>query len=509
MGRKQAQLGLAAAGLFLAALDTYAVVTLLPQMLSAVEVPVDRLEAAAPILTGFLGGYVVAMPLLAAFSDARGRLPAFMAAIAVFSLGSIVTALAPALGWLVLGRVLQGLGGGALVPLSLALAADLYPAGRRTLPLGAVSAVQEAGSVVGPVYGAYLAAGLGGWRAVFWLNLPLGALVLAGLWASQRRQAPARDALRGATRKEKAAGGVDWAGALLLGLGLALIVFALYPDDPQQRPVNRFAAPLLIGGIVVLAAFGWREARHLSPLIARGLLRRPAFIGALVANLVTGAALMVALVDVPVLARGVFDLSTQDSGLLLIRLLLGVPVGALLGGWLGSRLGRRWTACAGLVLAASAFALMSGWRVDELKTSNWPASVELFLCGLGFGLVIAPLTAAVLDLTDPSQHGLASSLVVLARTLGMVIGLAALTAFGLSRFQRIFAERSCDSVSSTGGLRAQLTAFENCVRGALLQEYREIFLVAAAICLLGAVVALLTLGASRQRLSEPHAAAPA
>ncbi len=91
----------------------------------------------------------------------------------------------------------------------------------------------------------------------------------------------------------------------------------------------------------------------------------------------------------------------------------------------------------------------------------------------------------------------------------MVIGLASLTAFGLSRFQRIFAERSCDSVSSSGGLRAQLTAFENCVRGALLQEYREIFLVAAAICLLGAVVALLTLGTTRERLSEPHAAAPA
>ena len=107
-------------------------VTLLPQMLSAVDVPVDRLEAAAPILTGFLGGYVVAMPLLGAFSDARGRLPAYALAVVVFALGSTLTALAPALAWLVAGRVLQGLGGGALVPLSLALAADLYPAGRRT-----------------------------------------------------------------------------------------------------------------------------------------------------------------------------------------------------------------------------------------------------------------------------------------------------------------------------------------------------------------------------------------
>jgi MFS family permease len=510
MGGRPVQLWLAAAGLFLAALDTYAVVTLLPQMLAAVEVPVDRLEAAAPILTGFLGGYVVAMPLLGAFSDARGRLPAYGAALGVFGLGSALTALAPALGWLVLGRVLQGLGGGALVPLALALAADLYPAGRRTLPLGAVAAVQEAGSVVGPVYGAYLAAALGGWRAVFWLNLPLSALVMVGLVVSQRRVRNREDPLRSPPRKgEGNKGGVDWVGAVLLGLGLGLLVFALYPDDPQHRAVNGLALPLLIGALLALGAFGWREARHLTPIVARGLLRRPAFLGSLAANLVAGAALMVALVDVPVLARGVFDLSTLDSGLLLVRLLLGLPFGALLGGWLGARLGRRWTVGLGMLLAAVAFALMSGWGVDQLKTSSWQASLELLLCGFGFGLVIAPLSAAVLDLTDPSQHGLASSLVVLSRTLGMVIGLASLTAFGLSRFQRIFADRSCDSITSGGGLRAQLTAFENCVRGALLQEYREIFLLAAAICLLGALLALLTLGTSRERLREPHAAAPA
>jgi MFS family permease len=503
MGGRPVQLWLAAAGLFLAALDTYAVVTLLPQMLAAVEVPVDRLEAAAPILTGFLGGYVVAMPLLGAFSDARGRLPAYGAALGVFGLGSALTALAPALGWLVLGRVLQGLGGGALVPLALALAADLYPAGRRTLPLGAVAAVQEAGSVVGPVYGAYLAAALGGWRAVFWLNLPLSALVMVGLLVTRRREP-----LPGPSRQGEG-NNVDWLGAVLLGLGLGLLVFALYPDDPQHRAVNGLAVPLLAGAVLALGAFGWREARHLTPIVARGLLRRPAFLGSLAANLVAGAALMVALVDVPVLARGVFDLNTLDSGLLLVRLLLGLPVGALLGGWLGMRLGRRWTVGLGMVLAAAAFALMSGWGVNQLKTSSWQASLELFLCGFGFGLVIAPLSAAVLDLTDPSQHGLASSLVVLSRTLGMVIGLAALTAFGLSRFQRIFADRSCDSIASSGGLRAQLTAFENCVRGALLQEYREIFLLAAAICLLGALLALLTLGTSRERLPEPHAAAPA
>src|SRR5215470_16632489 len=187
MSDRRVQLGLAAAGLLLAALDALAVVTLLPQMLEAVELPIDHIEAAAPIVTGFLGGYVVAMPLLGAFSDARGRLPAYAAALAVFGVGSTLTALSPAIGWLVTGRVLQGLGGGALVPLSLALAADLYPTGQRGLAIGTVAAIQEAGSVLGPVYGASLAAGLGGWRSVFWLNLPLGALIMVGLWLSLQR----------------------------------------------------------------------------------------------------------------------------------------------------------------------------------------------------------------------------------------------------------------------------------------------------------------------------------
>lgn len=474
-------------------------------MLAAVELPIDRLEAAAPILTGFLGGYVVAMPLLGAFSDVRGRLPAFTAALAVFGLGSAVTALAPTLGWLVVGRVLQGLGGGALVPLSLALAADLYPAGRRVRPLGAVAAVQEAGSVLGPIYGAWLAAAQGGWRAVFWLNLPLGALVLGGLWAAGRRGVSSSTAAGQSARRD-----VDWGGALLLGLGLGLLVVALYPNDPQHRPVNTLAVPAGLAAAVGLAAFGWRQARRLSPLVSPLLLRNPAFGGSLTANLLTGAALMVALVDVPIIARGVFDLSALDSGLLLSRLLLGVPLGAILGGWLGGRPGPRWTAAAGLILAAAAFGLMSAWGMNELKAAGARAGAELFLCGLGFGVVIAPLSAALLDLSEAGQHGLASSLIVLARTLGMVIGLAALTAFGLSRFQRIFIDRRCDTPVAGAGLREQITTLESCVRGALLQEYREIFLVAAALCIAGAVVALLTLGATRSApRPEPQPAARA
>ena len=158
-------LGLTGAALFVAALDAYAVVTLLPSMLSDLGLSIDRLEQATPILTGFLAGYVVAMPLVGAASDARGRLPVLVACGVVFAVGSALTAVASGLSVLVVGRVLQGLGGGAFVPLGLALAADRFVGGgARVVALGAVSGLQEAGSVLGPVYGTWLAGLLSGWR---------------------------------------------------------------------------------------------------------------------------------------------------------------------------------------------------------------------------------------------------------------------------------------------------------------------------------------------------------
>src|SRR5207302_2970472 len=155
-------------------------------------------------------------------------------AMAAFGVGSALTALSGTLAVLVVGRALQGLGGGALVPLTLALAADLYPVGRRAVPIGGVSALQEAGSVFGPIYGAWLAGVLAGWRGVFWLNLPLGAVILAGLWLAGRRLPPpvsgggAPEGRRGAGRRlgTDRVRGIDLVGAALLGLGLGLLVLA-------------------------------------------------------------------------------------------------------------------------------------------------------------------------------------------------------------------------------------------------------------------------------------------
>ena len=486
LAAKPVVLGLAGAGLFLAALDAYVVVTLLPSMIADVGLTIDRFEQATPIVTGFLGGYVVAMPLLGAYSDARGRAPVYAACMVAFAAGSAITATSglwsfTGLPWLVAGRVLQGLGGGGLVPLSLALAADLYRGSARTLALGSVAGLQEAGSVFGPLYGATLAslaASAGGWRFVFWINVPLAAICAAGLLIATRR---------GTSPAKPVTSSIDWVSAGLLGLGMGMLVVALYPDDPDHRATSALLLPAGISSAVVLGVYGWRQVRRLEPLVPRELLRSRGFIGAAVSNLLVGAALMVALVDVPVLGRLVFSLDQLGSGLLLSRFLIGIPLGAVLGGWLGGRFGSRAVAATGMLLSAAAFLQMSTWPANELTLQAGPvhqADLALAACGLGFGLVIAPLTAAVLALTRERSHGLATSLVVLARTMGMLVGLSALTAFGLYRFHQILGT----PVLTDPDLRARIDHLARLVAAAFLQEYREIFSVAAAICVLAALV---------------------
>jgi MFS transporter, DHA2 family, triacylglyceride efflux pump len=480
--------------LFVTALDAYVVVTILPAMVADVGLTIDRFEQATPIVTGFLGGYVVAMPLLGAYSDVRGRAPVYAVCMLIFALGSAITATAglwtfAELPWLIAGRFLQGLGGGGLVPLSLALAADLYRDARRTIALGSVAAMQEAGSVFGPLYGATLAAAaatVGGWRFVFWLNLPLAALCAAGLLFGSRGQS---------RLDRSAAASLDWVGAALLGTGLGLLVLALYPDDPNTRATSGLLLPVGALSLVVLGLYARRQATRLEPLIPNRLLQSRAFIGATLANLLIGVALMVVLVDVPLLGRLVFKLDQLGSGVLLSRFLLGVPAGALIGGLLAQRIGTRATAVAGMVLAAAAFTQMAGWQADELALRFGPlpvAAVALGACGLGFGVVIAPLAARVLELTRAEHHGLASSLVVLSRTVGMLIGLAALTAYGLYRFRQILG-----TPQLSGDVRSQVDQLERLVGAAFLQEYREIFAVAAGLCLLAALVAGLTIGRPR------------
>jgi MFS family permease len=301
---------------------------------------------------------------------------------------------------------------------------------------------------------------------------------------------------------------VDWLGATMLGLGLALAVLALYPDDPSRHAVGPLFLPLGGLALVALCGFVWLQGRGTDPLVPPALLRNPTFLGANITNLLVGAGLMVALVDVPIVARGIFGLSELGGALLLARFMFAIPVGALAGGWASNRIGYRFTAFLGLAFAAIGFYRMASWQADELNhlTAGVPdATITLAVCGFGFGLVIAPLAAAILDRARRQEHGLASSLVVLARSFGMLLGLSALAAFGIRRFHELFNQQPVPAAPPGASLAAQAVALQARFTTALLEEYHEIFSITAVICVVAALVALATLnggGRKRAALSE-------
>jgi MFS family permease len=500
-GRRVA-VGASAAAVLLASLDTYVVVTLIIDMAASMHIAVNHLEQATPIVTGFLLGYVAGMPLLGGLSDKLGRRAVIQLCLAGFLVGSVITAASIELGEtlsrdpiqvLVAGRALQGLAGGALLPVSMALVADLWTEHRRPAVLGTVGAAQELGSVLGPLYGAAIGAAIG-WQGIFWINVPL---VLVAMIAVQFAL-PGRAALgqRGPRTK------VDVVGGVLLAISLGLLTVGLNNQNPEESVLPPYGPPLILAGSAVFLLFlGWESVARTKLVDLSGAPKLP-FFAVLVASFIAGAALLVTLLDIVLLAQGVLGIADEtESAKLLVHFLAALPVGAIIGGLIAVRFGLRVITVIGFLISAAAYTLVSSWPVtilserhDLLGLSLPRMDTDLALAGLGLGLVIAPLSAAVLRIVPAAQHGVASAGVVLARTIGMLIGFAALTGWGLNRYHTVtrgleFPQPE-NILSPTPAEQQLINDYTAQLQDYLMGMYREIFLATAVCCLIAAVVSL-------------------
>ena len=484
-GRRRVAVGVAGTAVLLAALDAYVVVTILVTIVRDLGIPINRLERATPLITGYLLGYVAAMPLLGQLSDRWGRRMVIQLCLAGFAAGSVITALADGMAVITIGRFLQGAAGGALLPVTFALVGDLWDTERRPPILGAVGAGQELGSVLGPLYGAGVAAVVG-WRGVFWVNLPLAAIAAVAV----HRTVPPRD---GSAEPRR---GVDVVGGLLIAASLAALIVGLYNPDPGERLLPPWGVPLLIaGGIGAFAFVAW-EARASTRLLDPAGLDRRAFSASLAVSFLSGAVLMVTLVDIPLIADTLLGITDVEGALLLARFLAVLPVGAILGGFLASRWGDRNTAVGGALVAAAGYWLVAGWPIDvlaarhDLGIVSLPRlDVDLVIAGLGVGLIIAPVTSAALRSSRPDQHGAASAAVVVARMMGMLIGIAALAAWGLHRFRQLTGDLDTPLPGVTPDFDRALERYERALDQAFHTEYHEIFLITTVICLAAAAAA--------------------
>ncbi len=456
-------LGIICLGVFSTALDQTVVVAALPGVMVDLEIPLTDLDRASWIVTAYLVAYTVAMPLGGRLSDVHGRIRMFQAALVLFSIGSLFVAIAPNFEWIVSARVIQAIGGGATVPIGLAMAVAAVSPQRRGVAIGLVAAAAEAGSVLGPLYGGAIIELLG-WRWIFWLDIPQSFFLIGVMAILPNRPNPSAK--------------MDYFGALVLGASLIFLTAGL-----SQRAIfsGESLLPYLlvaVGGLLVIALV-LVEKRSLQPLLAPFLYRSRAFLSANAAQFLVGVALIIALVSVPLMAATVMEKGALDSVLQLLRLTAAIPVGAVIGGYILRWAGVRSVCTAGLAFMGIGLLVMSGWetQVDQLRLT-----MPLVVAGLGFGLVIPPIGVSALSAAPSDYWGAAASLVTASRMVGMALGLAALSAWGIERFY---------SLTAHVPLGENFEETEAVLIGAGVTVFQNLFMITGFLSLLAILPALL------------------
>jgi EmrB/QacA subfamily drug resistance transporter len=426
----------ASLGVFLGGAELMVVAIALPDIVADFGGWAD-LARASWIVNGYLLAYIVAMPLAGRAADLWGARRLYLIALILFAAGSLGAGLAhfagqeDGLSWLVAARVAQGLGGGALVPLSMSLASHLFVGRGRAAALGVEGAATFVGMAVGPAYGAWVLLNvrlpvpgldLAGWQWIFFLNVPAAILTLLLIYV-----------VAGGIETPRAPGRIDLVGAVLVSVPLVAGVGALALSGARGWGDTVVLAGFAVAAAALLA-FVAIELRLRFPLIDLRLFADRRFSAANLVSLLTGYTLATAIIGGPVFVNRVLNAGADRSALALTALTVAIAAGAVLGGLLSGLSGERITTVAGVAITALALWLATGWGTD---TPLPRLMRDLALFGGGFGLTVSPRATAAVAAAGASAYGVASAMLQITRTLGMSVGLALLTSIGQNRIDEL------------------------------------------------------------------------
>jgi EmrB/QacA subfamily drug resistance transporter len=469
-------------GMFLAALDQSIVGVALPRITS----DLGGLEHLAWVVTAYLLTSTASTPLWGKISDLYGRKKIFQAAIVIFLIGSMLCGLAQNMPELIAFRALQGIGGGGLMSIALAIIGDVIPPRERGRYQGYFGAVFGVSSVAGPLLGGWITDAIS-WRWIFYINVPVGIAALVLTTISLKMPLPRRQHR------------IDYLGAAIVVASVSSLLLYLNWAGEHYGWGDPRALALLIASIVLTVVFIYVENRAAEPILPMRLFRNGIFSVGNAYGFIVGLAMFGGIIFLPLYFQGVMGMSPTESGLAMVPMVAGILTMSITSGLLITRTGRyKIFPIVGAVVIAVALLLLSTMQVD---TPYWQIAIYALIFGLGLGLTLQTVMVAVQNAVSMRDMGVATSSLTFTRSLGAAIGTAMFGALLNTRLAThltdLLAAQGIDPSQMQAGATSNIQTMQvlpepikGLVLGAYTDALTDLFLFAIPFVVVAFVIAL-------------------